>query len=139
MKTAIALLLLTHSLLAAGQQSTVDNRIPLGLSSSEKAEFLSEMRQMLASIQGVLQGIAEEDPQQIIQAARYSGNRMARNTPAGVKRKTPVSFKEIGGPTHMLFEELVVRAETDDMQSLVALTAELMQQCLACHVMFRAD
>ncbi len=116
-----------------------DNRIKLGFTDAEKAEFLSEMRQMLASIQGVIAGIGEENRDLIIKSARYSGNRMARETPVSIKKKTPQSFKEIGGPTHMMFEELVIRAETDDMDTLASFTGELMKQCLACHAMFTAE
>ena len=36
----------------------------------------------------------------------------------------------------MMFEELVVRAETDDMDTLASFTGELMQQCVACHDLF---
>jgi len=118
---------------------SLDQRINLGLTEVEKANFLSEMRQMLASIQGIVAGIAKEDTDQIIKFARYSGNRMARATPLSVKAKTPMAFKEIGAPTHMMFEELVVRAETDDMQTLTELTGRIMQQCLACHDMFKAN
>lgn len=114
-------------------------RIRLGLTDPEKVEFLSEMRQMLASIQGIITGIGEENRELIIKSARYSGNRMARETPESVKAKTPQSFKDIGGPTHMMFEELVIRAETDDMDTLASFTGELMKQCLACHAMFTAD
>jgi len=117
----------------------VDSRINLGLTPSEKADFLSEMRQMLTSIQGIISGIAENNPEKIINAARYSGNRMARATPKSIKEKTPVAFKEIGGPTHMMFEELVVRAETDDMETLTEFTGELMKQCLSCHSLFKVS
>lgn len=123
----------------AGDIETKDKRMSLGLTESEKTEFLSEMRQMLTSIQRIITGIGEGDREQIIESARYSGNRMARETPESIKKKTPQSFKDIGGPTHMMFEELVVRAETDDMETLTAFTGELMKQCLACHAMFKAD
>lgn len=116
-----------------------DTRISLGFSELEKAQFLSDMRQMLASIQGVIAGIGEENRELIISSARYSGNRMARETPDSIKKKTPQSFKDIGGPTHMMFEELVIRAETDDMNTLTSFTGELMKQCLACHAMFKVD
>jgi len=117
----------------------IDQRISLGLTKTEKVEFLSEMRQMLASIQGIISGIGENNPEKIIKSARHSGNRMARATPKSVKSKIPKSFQEIGGPTHMMFEELVIRAETDDMETLTLFTAEIMQQCLACHEMFKVD
>jgi hypothetical protein len=124
---------------AAGEDPvpTVDNRIDLGLTAEERTEFLAEMRVMLASIQGILQGIGENDRERIAEAARQSGNRMARATPESVRAKLPHSFRDLGGPTHMLFEELAVRAETDDMDSLAGATAVIMNQCLACHAMFR--
>ncbi len=144
MKTIITatlmLLLATNSLLAfAANNTNHDARINLALTAKEKADFLSEMRQMLASIQGVISGIGERDPQLIIDSASLSGNRMARATPESIKKKLPPSFKELGGPTHMMFEELVARAETDDMDSLALLTGKLMQQCITCHAMFKTD
>lgn len=124
---------------ATGNAVAVDERTSLGLSGSERAEFLSEMRQMLTSIQGAIAGIAVGDRARVAEAARYSGNRMARATPDTVRQRLPQAFKELGGPTHMMFEELAIRAETDDMETLTEFTGELMRQCLACHALFRVD
>jgi cytochrome c556 len=124
---------------STANETKIDKRINLNLTSIEKSEFLAEMRQMLNSIQGIVSGIGSNNPEQIIKAARYSGNRMARETPESIKKKTPMSFKKIGAPTHMMFEELVIRAETDDMESLAELTGELMKKCVACHAMFKAS
>ncbi len=117
---------------------TVDNRTDLGLTAEERVEFLAEMRVMLASIQGILQGIGEGDRERIAEAARQSGNRMARATPETMRAKLPQTFRALGGPTHMMFEELAIRAETDEMDSLAGTAALIMNQCLACHAMFRA-
>lgn len=122
----------------AQEPLTLDNRTDLGLTAEERVEFLAEMRVMLASIQGILQGIGEGDRERIAEAARQSGNRMARATPETVRAKLPQTFRELGGPTHMMFEELAIRAETDDMDSLAGAAALIMNQCLACHAMFRA-
>lgn len=136
----LALILLSFIGTAIADDGTApDPRISLGFTATEKAAFLGEMRQMLVSIQGVLRGIGNGDRELIVRSARYSGNRMARETPIGIKQKTPLAFKELGGPTHMMFEELAVRAADDDLESLTAFTAELMQQCVACHAMFKAD
>lgn len=123
----------------ATENPPADIRIHLKLTPGERVEFLAEMRQMLASIQGVMQGIGESDRERIAAAARQSGNRMARATPAAVRAKLPQSFRDIGGPTHMMFEELAVRAETDDMDSLARDTAKLMNQCMTCHATFRVQ
>ena len=124
----------------AGEHQTpgLDSRIDLGLTAEERTEFLTEMRTMLASIQGILAVIGEGDRERIAEAARQSGNRMARATPDTVRAKLPQAFRDLGGPTHMLFEELAVRTETDDMDSLASAAAVIMNQCLACHAMFRA-
>lgn len=115
----------------------VDTRINLKLTPEERVEFLAEMRQMLASVQGILQGIGESDRHKIAESARLSGNRMARATPDSVRAKLPQSFRDLGGPTHLMFEELAIRAETDDMDTLARHAGEIMNQCMACHASFR--
>lgn len=130
--------MLSFPLTTIGEEKVyVDERTVLPMTAAEKAEFLREMRQMLASIQGIMSGIATENREQIIASARYSGNRMARATPDSVRQKLPQEFRQIGGPTHMLFEEVVVRAETDDMEDIAELTGTLMKNCLECHDKFR--
>jgi len=139
-KTILLALVIFGNVSATQAENKIhDQRINLSLSASEKAEFLKEMRQMLASIQGIMTGLGNKNREQIITSARYSGNRMARATPDSVRKKLPQSFKNIGGPTHMMFEELVIRAETDDMDMLAKFTGKLMQQCITCHAMFKAD
>ncbi|MFW6020962.1 MAG: hypothetical protein ACOCPR_02610 [Guyparkeria sp.] len=116
-----------------------DSRVDLGFTPEEKATFLADMRLMLGSVQGILRGISEEDREAIAQAAKVSGNRMARETPASIRDKTPPEFKAIGGPMHMTFEEIAIRAETDPLEDITAMTAEAMNQCMACHAKFRVD
>ncbi len=144
MKKLLILLLATTSFgsnlpATADTQQYDDQRSSLGLSDSEKAQFLSEMRRMLSSIQGIVAGIGDNNREMIIQSARYSGNRMARATPESVKAKLPQAFKDIGGPTHLMFEELVIRAETDDMTTLTQFTGVLLKQCQTCHALFKAN
>lgn len=115
----------------------VDPRIDLQFTAAERIELLAEMRAMLGSIQGILLGIANGDRTAIADAARISGNQMARATPAAVRAKLPQAFKDLGGPTHLAFEEVAIRAETDEMDALARLTGELMNQCMACHAAFR--
>jgi len=123
--------------LAAAHAEEADQRTSLNLTPAEQAQFLAEMRQMLASAQGIIAGIGAQDRQTIAEAARLSGNLMARATPESVRQKLPQAFRELGGPTHMLFEELAIRAETDDMDMLAVAAGEVMRQCLVCHALFR--
>lgn len=137
LKSVAFVLLITLS--ARAEPVHVDNRIKLNLSPDERTEFLSEMRDMLGSVQGIMQGLGASDRDGIAAAARRSGNRMARATPNAVRVKLPQSFKDIGGPTHMMFEELAVRAETDDMDMLARDAGNLMNQCMTCHASFRVQ
>jgi len=116
-----------------------DDRLDLRFTPEERAVFLTDMRAMLGSVQDVLRGIGSGDRELIAAAARRSGNRMSRATPASIRAKLPASFRAIGGPTHLAFEELSIRAETDEMDSLTRATAELMNQCMACHAAFRVQ
>lgn len=139
-RIVFVILLTTHGLSVADEgKLNEDTRTNLGLIGAEKSEFLKEMRQMLVSIQGIITGIGENNRALIIQSARHSGNQMMREMPDAIRQKLPQSFKEKGKPTHMAFEELIVHAETDDMDMLTSLTGKLMQKCTDCHAMFRAD
>ena len=133
------LALLAIPALSPADPGVPDPRQNLGFTPEEKAEFLGDMRSMLGSVQQILRGISEEDREMIIAAAKVSGNRMARNTPASIRDKTPPEFKAIGGPMHMAFEEIVIRAETDPLEDITAMTAKAMNQCMACHAQFRVD
>lgn len=113
-----------------------DTRFHLRLAPAEQTRFLAGMREMLGSVQGIIEGIGTENRELIAQSAKASGNRMARATPASEREKLPPSFKALGAPTHLLFEEIAVRAETDDMASLSRLMAKTMNQCMACHAAF---
>lgn len=137
-----SLLLASSCIASEGRAETIetpDSRTSLNMTLEERTEFLSEMRQMLGSIQGILQGITLEDREMIAKYAVLSGNRMARATPDTLRNRLPQAFKDLGDPTHMLFEELAIRAETDDMNDLLKHTNTIMIQCMACHAQFRAN
>ena len=138
-KMLLALLLWPLAVLAQAPalQAVEDGRFNLRLTPAEQADFLAEMRVMLGSVQGVVQGIAESDRAAIEKSARISGNRMARATPASIRAKLPPAFQELGAPTHMMFEELAVRAATDDMDQLAAHLGQTLRQCMACHATFK--
>lgn len=85
--TVLILLLVLN--LSASAADTADTRTALPLTPAEQAEFLAEMRQMLASIQGIIAGIGTQDREKIATAARTSGNRMACATPESIRQKLP--------------------------------------------------
>lgn len=116
-----------------------DSRISLHMTPEERTEFLASMRVMLGSVQGILRGIATDDRALIERSAKLSGNQMARATPDALRKRLPLEFAELGAPTHLAFEEMAVRAETDPRNELTRLMADTMNQCMACHARFKAD
>lgn len=143
-QTLIGILLLSLSTISLAEEPPKeeplkDTRISLGFNDEEKAFFYKEMQQMLGSIQGILIGLGEEDREKIIAAAKQSGNAMPRKMLDSVRKKTPPEFKALGHPTHMMFEELAVRAQDDDMASIAAFTGKLMGNCMACHAKYKVN
>ncbi len=71
MKKQITILLLSCLIFATSTNAwadskavqAIDQRISLRLTKTEKIEFLTEMRQMLTSIQGIISGIGENNPE----------------------------------------------------------------------------
>lgn len=124
------------SLACSTSAAEPESRIRLRLTPDEQTAFLSEMRVMLGSVQGIVQGIADSDRETIARFASQSGKRMARATPPSVVARLPAAFAAIGEPTHLMFDELAVRAETDDMDMLTGQLAYTLKQCMACHAAF---
>lgn len=114
-----------------------DSRQSLHLTDDEKRVFLADMRKMLASVQGITLALAAQDRQAMIDAAKVSGNQMARDTPMSIKQKLPPSFQAIGAPMHLSFEEFAIRAEMDDVADLTLYLGQMMNYCMACHAAFK--
>jgi len=116
-----------------------DNRQSMNLTDNEKTVFLADMRKMLASIQGIVIALGTENRQGMIDAAKVSGNQMARDTPMSIKQKLPPSFQAIGAPMHLSFEEFAIRAEMDDVSDLTVQLGQMMNNCMACHAAFKVN
>lgn len=116
-----------------------DTRQSLHLTPSERAFFLKDMRQMLSSVQQIVAAMASDNRQTMIEAAKLSGNQMARHTPLSIKQKLPASFQALGAPTHLGFEEFAIRAETDDLSELSERLGQLMNNCMTCHATFKVN
>lgn len=139
MRSVLTLCFTASLLLMQPSTHAADPRFNLQFSEDYRAEFLAEMRNMLGSVQGIMQGMGEGDRAKIAASARISGNRMARATPAEVRAGLPQAFRDLGGPTHLMMEELAIRAEADEMDELARFSGEIMQQCMACHALYRVN
>jgi hypothetical protein len=117
-----------------------DGRQAIMLSADEKNLILAEMRTMLGSVQGVVDGIANKDMQRVAQAARQSGSAAAAQVPTGLMAKLPLGFKQHGHTAHQGFDEIVVGAESGEPEDmLLARLGERLNNCVACHATYRLE
>ncbi len=117
-----------------------DGRQAIVLRADEKDLVLAEMRTMLASVQGVVDGIARKDTARVAQAARQSGSAAAAQVPASLMGKLPLGFKQLGHAAHSGFDELVVGAESGEPEDmLLARLGKHLNGCVACHATYRLE
>lgn len=119
---------------------STDGRQAIVLDADEKDLILAEMRTMLGSVQGVVDGIASKDMKRVAQAARQSGSAAAAQVPAALMGKLPLGFKQLGHTAHQGFDEIVVGAESGEPEDLLlARLGERLNNCVACHATYRLE
>src|SRR5574337_146033 len=119
---------------------STDMRQRLALASIHRDMILTEMRQMLVSVGGIVQGLAADDLPAAEKAARASGMAVAADTDPQIKTLLPQQFLELGMQTHMGFDKLADQmkaggSHTDILRGLAKLTGN----CVACHATYRLD
>jgi mono/diheme cytochrome c family protein len=118
--------------------SAEDSRSTIVLEDSERALVLAEMRDFLHSVQKISQGIADNNPDAIVQAARHVGMAAAQAVPMTLMGKLPDEFKILGHSTHQAFDQLALDVEQmQDTNAAAAALAQLMNNCVACHASYR--
>ncbi|TXH73957.1 hypothetical protein [Thiobacillus sp.] len=115
-----------------------DNRQVVLLTAEERSIVAAEMRQMLASVQGVTDGLSRGDMQAVIAAASESGMAMMQNLPSPIRMKFPAPFSQMGLATHRAFDQIAQEAKTikDPAPVLKQLSGGI-QNCIACHATYR--
>jgi cytochrome c556 len=119
---------------------SADGRRAIQLAPAERDLVLGEMRAMLGSVQGVVQGVQAHDLKQAAAAARASGMSAAVDLSPGLMAKLPLDFKNLGLSVHKGFDGLALAAErgASDDQMLNALGQQL-AACVGCHASYRLD
>jgi hypothetical protein len=114
-------------------------RVVVPLTPEEREHVLGEMRDFLAALQGVTDGLARDDFGAAAAAARRvgAGSESGRMPPA-IARKLPPEFRQLAKATHDGFDVLAADAAARrDARHTLAQTSALMQRCNACHAAFR--
>jgi hypothetical protein len=115
-----------------------DTRTIVPLTEEERVRVVTDMRQMLANVQGIIDALARGDNKAVAQAASRNGMAMMQEMPAQIRMKFPPAFPKIGMPMHDLFDQIAREAETTKGSAhILKLLSESMQSCVACHATYR--
>ena len=108
------------------------------MSEATRAFVLTEMRSMLASVQGVTEAIGKRDWQGAIDAAEKSGLKAFQGMPKQIMMELPEDFRIMGREAHISFDEVATAASASPEASAVsAKLADALQFCIACHRTYR--
>lgn len=119
---------------------SADGRLAIHLDSAERDLVLGEMRGFLESVQLITKGIVENDMKLVAESAKKVGKAAQGAVPGTLVGKLPMEFKKLGFDTHQKFDQLAMNAEEfGDSETTLAELSALMQNCTACHAVYRLD
>lgn len=114
-----------------------DGRQALKLTPGERDLVLSEMRDFLVAVQGIIEATNREDTKTAADAARRVGMAAQTAVPPALMAKLPLEFKKLGFDTHRKFDELALDAEQlGDPDHTRSQLSALMSNCIACHATY---
>lgn len=114
--------------------SGTDNRTAIVLKAGERELVLSEMRGLLATTQGVLEGLNQNDMKRVAQAAQASGMASAADVNPALMAKLPLPFKSLGMSVHHDMDDLAkAAAEGKPTAELQKQLSNTLAKCVACH------
>ena len=117
-----------------------DGRTAIHLNASERDLVLAEMRAFLSSVQQITLGISNNDMVLVSEYARKAGTAAQGEVPGTLVGKLPLQFKQLGFDTHTKFDQLAMDAtDLEDASHSLAQLSALMQNCIACHEIYRID
>lgn len=116
-------------------ETTSDGRQAVILSVAERDFVLGEMRQMLASVQEIIEAVADDDMASVKESALAMGSAEVRNVPKSLMLKLPKDFKSMGKLTHLEFDNLAALSNQGGPAALAKL-GDLLGNCVGCHESF---
>jgi hypothetical protein len=118
-----------------------DNRLAVQLSPKEKDMVLGEMRTILAAVNGVLHGVAQNDLPATASAAKSAGMAMAVDATPGLMAKLPLDFKTMGMQLHKDFDALAADIDSKKLNQIqiIERLGTMTNSCLACHGNYRIE
>ena len=123
---------------SGGETAELDARRAITVDASTRLAVLTEMRQMLKAVQGIVGGAASGDTAAIRAAASSAGTRAASEASAAVQQQLGADFVQLGMRTHMAFDSLadgLGRGTT--APAVLGRLATIMGNCVGCHEQWR--
>ena len=117
-----------------------DGRTEILLAPAERDQILSEMRQLLKAVDGLVRGLGESKPdlKEMEAAARRVGMKMAADTEPAIMAKLPLPFKQLGMSIHKDMDVLAdAIAQQETPQQILQRLSSMTARCTACHDMYR--
>lgn len=115
-----------------------DGRQAVVLSKDERNALLLEMRLWLQSTQSILSASLANNFDEVVNSAKASGMSAEAGTPGSLFRKLPVEMKALGFDTREKFDGIAESAaKSKDANQVVAKLSVAMNNCIACHEMYR--
>jgi hypothetical protein len=115
-------------------QQVSDARNAIILSQDDRALVLEEMRAMLVATQQIIDGVARDDRQQIITAAKAGGMGSAIDLDPSFLSKLPLEFKTLGFSMHSDMDAISKAAEKQvPLPEISGMLAATLTKCVACH------
>ena len=117
---------------------SADGRTVVHLAPTERDFILTEMRQLLQAVHGVVTGLSDPDQTQghaqAAAAARSAGMKMAVDDNPSLMLKLPLPLKQLGMSVHRDFDELAdaITGGTTS-QDILQRLSNITTRCLACH------
>jgi len=115
-----------------------DERQIVPLTQAERTIVMAQMRQMLASVQGITNGLSQGDLKTVVGAASKSGMAMMQGVPSQIRMKFPSAFAQMGMASHQAFDRIARDTKSiKDPAPVLKQLSEAMQNCIACHATYR--
>ena len=134
-------LILAYILLFAGTELVKmpnDTRITVKYAPDLRELVMSEMRDYLVIMADIQQGIAENNPDKIYEAASRQGQASIDETPARLLKLSPMACKQMGFQGHHLFQAIADSAKTNyNPKTTIKQMAALTNNCVACHATYK--
>ena len=124
---------------SAGHEMTADKRMAVQLSAGERQHVLMEMRGLLQSTQGIIEGLAKDDMELVQKSALAAGTDGRKTTENMIMhKKMPQEWMQLGGMAHKSMDEIAqMAADGKSAKDIQLKLVSAMDSCTACHAAYQ--